>query len=190
MLGPVTLQKTAPTTGTLIVESEPEGALIVLANRVLGTTPKSFPRKPGNYSITLKKDGYQDYTGSVTVAQDKKVTFKGTLAEIPKPVPVVEAPKPKPPEVTRGQLVTLGPDVVPPKPIKKVYAKYPDAAKSRKLEGTVRLSVLVDETGRVLDIKVAKSSSHPMLDEAVVKAYREWQFSPATKKNVPVKVWI
>ena len=190
-LGPITLQKSAAITGTLIVESEPAGAFIVLANRVLGVTPKSFTRKPGNYSITLKKDGYQDYTGSITVAQDKKVRFKGNLAEIPKPVPVVEAPKkPKPPEVTRGQLVTLGPDVVPPKPIKKIYAKYPDAAKARKLEGTVRLSVLVDETGRVLDIKIAKSSSHPMLDEAVVKAYREWQFSPATKQNIPVKVWI
>ncbi|MCI0416316.1 TonB family protein [bacterium] len=187
---PMTLQKTAAASGTLIVESEPAGAFIVLANRVLGVTPKSFTRKPGNYSITLKKDGYQDYTGSITVAQDKKVTFKGTLAEIPKPVPVVEVPKPKPPEVTRGQLVTLGPDVVPPKPTKKVYAKYPDAAKARKLEGTVRLNVLIDETGRVLDIKVGKSSGHTMLDEAVVKAYREWQFAPATKQNVPVKVWI
>jgi hypothetical protein len=51
---------------------------------------------PGNYEITLKKEGYLDYTGSARIAQDKKVTFRGTLAEIPKPVPVVEAPKPKP----------------------------------------------------------------------------------------------
>jgi periplasmic protein TonB len=102
----------------------------------------------------------------------------------------VQAPaKPKLPEVTRGQLVTLGPDVIPPKPLKKVYAKYPEAAKVKKLEGTVRLNLLVDETGRVLDIKITKSA-HPMLDEAVTKAYQQWQFAPATKQNVPVKVWI
>jgi TonB family protein len=186
---PLTMTKTAAVNGTLIIESEPTGAFIVVANRVLGVTPKTVYKKPGNYDITLKKDGYQDFSGSVKVAQDKKVTFKGTLAEIPKPVPVVEAPKPKLPEVTRGQLVTLGSDVIPPKPINKVYAKYPEAAKVKKLQGTVRLNVLVDETGRVLDIKVTKSA-HPMLDDAVVKAYQQWTFHPATKQNVPVKVWI
>ena len=184
-----TLAKAA-VNGTLIVDSEPTGAFIVIANRVMGVTPKTISRKPGNYEITLKKEGYLDYTGTAIVAQDKRVTFKGTLSEVPKPpAPVVEAPKPKPPEVTRGQLVTLGPDVVPPKPLKKVYAKYPDAARVKKLEGTVRMNVLVDETGRVLDVRVTKSA-HPMLDEAVVKAYQQWTFQPATKQGVPVKVWI
>jgi TonB family protein len=186
---PITLQKAAPRNGTLIVESEPDGAFIVIDNRVLGVTPKTLSRKPGNYNITLKKDGYIDYSAPVTVASERKTTFRGTLAEIPKPVPVPEPPKPKLPEVTRGQLVTLGPDVVPPKPIKKVYAKYPDAAKVKRLEGTVRLNVLVDETGRVIDMKVMKSA-HPMLDEAVTTAYRQWQFEPAKKQGVPVKVWI
>jgi TonB family protein len=175
--------------GTLIIDSEPSGAFIVIGNRVLGITPKTLYRRPGNYSIVLKKDGYIDYSGTAMVTKDKRVTFKGTLAEIPKPVPIVEAPKPKPPEVIRGQLVTLGPDVIPPKPVNKVYAKYPEAARVKKLEGTVRLNVLVDETGRVLDIKVMKSA-HPMLDEAVVKAYQQWTFKPATKKGVPVKVWV
>ena len=183
------LSKVAAAMGTLIIESEPSGAFIVIANRVMGVTPKSFPRKPGTYDITLKKDGYLDYSGNVKVAQDKKITFSGTLQEIPKPAPPVEQPKPKPPEVTRGQLVTLGPDVIPPKPVHKVYAKYPESAKAKKLEGTVRLNVLVDETGRVLDVKVTKSA-HPMLDDAVMAAYRQWTFAPATKQGVPVKVWI
>ncbi len=184
-----TMAKAAAVNGTLVIDSDPPGAFIVIANRVLGVTPKTVYRKPGNYNILLKKDGYQDYSGTAVVALEKRVTFKGVLAEIPKPVPVVEAPKPKPPEVTRGQLVTLGPDVIAPKPINKVYAKYPEAAKVRKLQGTVRLNVLIDETGRVLDIKVVKSA-HPMLDDAVVKAYQQWTFQPATKQGVPVKVWI
>jgi len=186
---PITLDKVAVVTGTLTVTSQPDGALIVIANKVLGTTPKTLTRKPGSYQITLKKDGYQDYTGTVQIVQDKKATFQGTLAEIPKPAPVVETPKPKEPEVTRGQLVTLGPDVIPPKPKNKVYAKYPDTAKNKKLEGTVRVNLLVDETGKVIDIKVMKSA-HPILDDAVVKAYQQWTFEPATKQGVPVKVWI
>jgi TonB family protein len=187
---PLTMEKVAILTGTINVESQPDGAFIVIANRVMGVTPKMFSRKPGKYDITLKKDGFQDYTGSVTVLQDKKVTFHGNLAEIPKPVPVVvQPPAPKAPEVTKGQLVTLGPDVIPPKPVKKVYAKYPDTAKAKKLEGTVRLNVLVDETGHVIDIKITKSA-HPLLDDAVTKAYQQWTFQPATKQGIPVKVWI
>ncbi len=186
---PVTLEKTAAISGTVVVQSEPPGAFIVIGNRVLGVTPKNLSRKPGNYTITLKKEGYVDYVGTVTVKQDQQVNFTGALQEVARPVPVVETPKPKEPEVTRGQLVTLGADVIPPKPIKKVYAKYPETAKAKRLEGTVRLNVLVDETGRVIDIKVTKSA-HPLLDEAVVKAYEQWEFEAATKQGVQVKVWI
>ena len=68
------------------------------------------------------------------------------MVEIYKPPP---PPEPKPvapvePKVTPGMLVQLGqPGVVPPKSIKKVPAKYPEAAKQRRLEGVVGLSILI-----------------------------------------------
>ena len=187
---PITLEKAIAPVGTLVVESEPPGAFIVIGNRVLGVTPKSLPNtRVGKYNVTLKKDGYEDYTGSIRVAQDKTITLTGTLKEIPKPVVVQEPPKPVEPEVRVGQLVQSGPDVVPPKPLQKIYPSFPEAAKFKKLEGTVKISVLVDENGQVIDMKILKSA-HPILDETVLKAYKQWTFQPATKKGVRVKMWV
>ncbi len=187
---PVTLEKTAPLVGTLVVESDPPNAFIVIGNRVLGVTPKKLPNtKAGKYNITLKKDGYQDFTGTVRVVQDKSITFTGQLVEIQKPTPVVEQPVVKKSEVVPGTLVTLGPDVTPPKSIKKTYGKYPPSARERHVQGTVQMSILVSETGKVLDVKLVKSA-HPILDEVSLAAVRDWIFEPATKEGVPVRVWI
>src|SRR5262249_13307394 len=112
------------------------------------------------------------------------------LEEIPKVVvKAPEPPKPVEPQVKPGDLVTLGPDVVPPKATKKTFARYPEAARKLRLEGVVGLSILVSETGKVLDVKVTKSTNS-ILDQAAVDAVKGWEYQPATKKGVPVKVWV
>lgn len=187
----VKLEKAVAQMGTLVVESEPSGAFIIINNRAVGTTPKTLAnQKPGKVSVTLKKDGYRDFSETIKISAGKSASLKGTLEEIPKPV--VEPPKPvKPvePEVKPGELVALTADVTPPKALKKAFAKYPDAARRQRLEGVVGLSLLVSETGQVIDVKVTKSAN-PILDEAAVAAVKQWQYQPATKKGVVVKVWI
>lgn len=190
---PFTLQKTAAVTGTLVIDSTPPGATIVIGKRALGVTPKKLPNtKVGKYNIILKLQGYEDYNGSVKVTENQTSTLTAQLQEIPKPKPpepVVVPEAPKEPEVKPGQLVTLGsPGVIPPKAIKKTSAKYPDSARSRKLEGVVSMSLLVSETGQVTEVKVVQSAN-PILDDAAVTAVKQWLFQPATKNGVPVKVW-
>jgi len=77
---------------------------------------------------------------------------------------------------------------MPAKAIKKTYARYPQAAREKKIGGTVSLNVLVSETGNVLDVKITKAA-HPLLDEAAMRAVKDWVFEPATKNGVPVKIW-
>lgn len=185
-----TMEKAGPLSGTLMVESTPPNAFIVISNRVIGVTPKTLQNwKVGKYNITLKKDGYQDYSGSVRVNQDKTAVLRAQLAEIPKPPPPVEETKKQEPPVEPGMLVTLGPGVTPPKTVKRTFAKYPEAAKARKIEGTVSLSVLVSENGQVLDVRVLQSPSK-ILEESAVNNVKTWVYQPATKEGVPVKVWI
>lgn len=187
---PVTLTKAQPQTGSVVVDSNPSGAFIVIQNRVLGTTPKTLSsQKPGTLDITLKKDGYQDFNGSVKITAGKKATFSGSLEEVKKVVEKpVEQPKPVEPEIKPGQLMALDAVDVPPKATKRVPAKYPDMARKLKLQGSVGLNVLISETGQVLDTKVV-TSAHPILDQAAVEAIKQWSFSPASKKGVKVKVW-
>jgi serine/threonine-protein kinase len=191
-IGPITLEKSVATTGTLFVDSNPAGAYIFIQNKALGVTPKTLSnQKPGDVEVTLRKDGYRDFSGTAKITAGKKATLTATLQEIPKVVETPpEPPKPVAPQVTPGALVNLSdPDVVRPKTVKRVPAKYPEIAKKQKVEGAVMMNVLITETGKIGDVKVVSSAS-PLLDQAAIDAVRQWVFEPATKKGVKVKVWL
>jgi protein TonB len=49
---------------------------------------------------------------------------------------------------------------------------YPLAARRQGLGGTVELDVWLEVTGRVRDVRIVRSSSHALLDEAAVEAIR------------------
>jgi TonB family protein len=186
---PAVLAPAAPQIGTLTIESDPPEAFIAIGSRVIGQTPKTLDKQNvGKFTVTLKKDGYLDYSETVRVKEGQTTTISAKLAEIPKPV-VVEEKKVEVPEVKPGMLVALGPGVTPPKSVKKSSVEYPDTARKQKLEGTVQLNMLISETGEVIDVRVLKSA-HPILDEAAVKTVKQWVYEPAKKQNVPVRVWL
>lgn len=55
---------------------------------------------------------------------------------------------------------------------------YPPEAVARGLEGEVRLLLVLDPSGRVLQAQVASSSGHALLDQAAVKAAYAMQRLP------------
>jgi TonB family protein len=68
---------------------------------------------------------------------------------------------------------------------KKVAPKYPEAARSAGVEGTVVLDVLIDEKGQVTDIQVLRGL--PLgVSEAAVNAVSRWQYRPARGRTGPV----
>ncbi len=70
-----------------------------------------------------------------------------------------------------------------------VEPEYPEFAKKAEIEGQVLLKFLVNEEGRVTDIKVVKSLNE-LLDAAAIKAVSKWRYSPARQRDKPVKVWV
>lgn len=64
--------------------------------------------------------------------------------------------------------------------------EYPAAAKAVKAEGTVAVSVVIDEGGNVVESEPI--SGHPLLRSAAAKAAREAKFSPTILSGSPVKV--
>jgi TonB family protein len=70
----------------------------------------------------------------------------------------------------------------------RVEPQYTETARRVRLEGTVIVQAVIDEEGRVIDVKVLKSL--PMgLDKAAVDAVSRWRFQPATLRGRPVKVY-
>ena len=76
-----------------------------------------------------------------------------------------------------------------PTVIGEVRIPYPEDARSRGIEGTVVLSVLVDETGRVRAVKII-SGPGGGLDQAASKAVERVRFRPALRKGQPVAAQI
>jgi periplasmic protein TonB len=56
-------------------------------------------------------------------------------------------------------------------------------------QGEVRLDVHVGADGRVLDVRLSRSSGSPVLDRSAMDAVRSWRFEPATEDGKSVAEW-
>lgn len=68
--------------------------------------------------------------------------------------------------------------------------QYPKEAQAAGIQGVVIAEVVVSDVGVVTDARVVRSI--PMLDEAALKAVRQWRFEPSIVdgKAVPVKMTV
>jgi TonB family protein len=83
---------------------------------------------------------------------------------------------------------TVGGGVPAPEQTAGGTAPLPADAKAAGVAGSVVCEIVVDETGRVTDVKVVRSI--PMLDAAAAAAVRTWRFNPAVVNGraVPVRM--
>ncbi len=66
---------------------------------------------------------------------------------------------------------------------------YPENARAKGWEGTVKLQILVNTDGRVEDVRIVAGSGYAELDQTAQRAVRSWRFSPALKNGSPVAAW-
>ncbi len=74
--------------------------------------------------------------------------------------------------------------------VQSVERHYPELLRRAGIEGTVQIYVYIDDDGEVLNAQVKESSGDPRLDEAAVRAAREFEFTPALDGGEPTAVWI
>jgi TonB family protein len=103
------------------------------------------------------------------------------------PEPPAATPTPTPPPVREGDLVELTPDVTPPKRTRGPSVNLPEAARRKRLTGTVGVRMIVTEKGEPVDFEVVESAGD-VLDQAVLRAVRQFRFEPAVKDGIKVRV--
>lgn len=104
----------------------------------------------------------------------------------PQPAP---EPEPAEPQVKRGELVSPGPGVLSPHVVRRGTPQFPPLAARLNKEATVDVRVLVDENGKVIEAEIDGRDPRFGFGESALEAARASTFEPATKFDVPVKMW-
>ncbi len=102
----------------------------------------------------------------------------------PTPAPSAAAPvEASDPGITRPVCAKCPPPQLP------LIAQDPRYwSKLRESGGVVELQLLVDESGRVADVKRLKGDR--ALANAAINAVRTWRYTPAVKQGVNVRIWL
>jgi protein TonB len=79
----------------------------------------------------------------------------------------------------------VSPELTPPVVIRKVEPEYSAEARSKRIEGVVKLSAVINAEGAAVKIKVT-APLDPGLDQRAVEAVQQWRFRPAKKDGTPV----
>jgi len=98
-----TLAPPTTATGVLDLKSDPPGASVLLnGSRYLGATPVAPELPPGDYQVTLRKEGTRDQTFSVRVQSGKTTSLSKSLVVVTASAPPTTA------EVTTPAAARLG----------------------------------------------------------------------------------
>jgi TonB family protein len=89
--------------------------------------------------------------------------------------------------IANDMATRVGPGVTPPRAVRTVAVLDPRGARSRIRQGTVVLDVVLQEDGTPRIVRILQSLDAD-LDDAAVRAFEQWRFSPATESGRPVKV--
>jgi TonB family protein len=76
--------------------------------------------------------------------------------------------------------------IVPAKLVKKVQPEYPAEAREKRIEGTVKLQVIVGKDGSVTFQNVVEGD--PLLSPAAIEAVRQWRYEPWQLNGQPVEM--
>jgi TonB family protein len=186
----LTLQRVAPTTGTVDVLSTPFGAAVKIDGTVAGVTPVTGQRlKPGEHKVELTREGYEAYATTVAIEAGKRAKVDAQLVSIPKPTPTPTPPPADTFDPDKTYQNTASDVDTPAKRISGLSPTYPDRAPRLKSGESVSVAVdfVVTENGDVTDVRVIESAGK-IIDDAVVQAIQKSKWSPAVKKGVKVKV--
>jgi TonB family protein len=136
-------------------------------------------------------------------AEKAKAAEATAKPAVPTPRPAVPTPTPKPaagsaqtkpepaaPKVRRGDLVEMGPGVIPPRQDRAPNPSYPAMARRfNKSNATVLVRALIDENGEVITVELASEPQKFGFDQEAMSAVKKSTYKPATKDGVPVKFW-
>jgi protein TonB len=174
---------------------KPEPAPVIVEE----VSPKPVPSKP---AVVVAEKAKTERPKPVTVKpaaapketrETEKVAALPERAAVSAPAPSVQArriPHPWEEGPQPSDLLKPGPGVEEPVPLDFPRYSYPSAARGTGLRADVKLAVLVDERGRVIDARVREGAPPDLgFVETAMAAAKRISFQPASRYDIPGKMW-
>jgi TonB family protein len=92
-------------------------------------------------------------------------------------------------EISNHAVPRIGRGTTPPRPISAPDPPFSEEARRAKYHGTALLSLFVEKTGQVRNVRIVRPLGMG-LDQKAVEAVSAWQFNPATKDGEPIDMHI
>ena len=140
----------------------------------------------------------EEHTTPSAAALDARLTATrqespapATQTTAPAPAPVQEKPAPVPvvPQVRDGDVIDYNDLDSAVNPLSAMRPAYPPLAMRNRVQTTIILTALIDESGNVVDVRVLKGDDRFGFNDAAVRAVRTTRFSQPTKNGHRVKTW-
>ncbi|PYS68343.1 MAG: hypothetical protein DMF69_20485 [Acidobacteria bacterium] len=153
----------------------------VVPERISATPSKNLPLPEGGIVHIGGPDrtvvGTPGGPGAISGGRQISTSPRVVIDDEPPPVP---ESKPVVPAIVRRSVILNSEAIYLPKP------SYPALARNIRLQGTVAVQVLIDESGKVISAKAV--SGHPMLVAEAQRAASQARFSPTKINGQPVKI--
>jgi TonB family protein len=173
--------KNAPVQTASLVppSSSPSAPVPSSASQTKATQPATEERAPSAAALDERR-----------LAQSRPEPAQSAAAT---PQPVTPQPQsaaaPQTVQVREGDVVDLAQLDGAPKLLTPMRVQYPPMAMRQKVETTVIVTALINESGNVVDVKVLKGDERFGFNEAAIRAVRAARFSTPTKSGTHVKTW-
>ncbi len=95
-------------------------------------------------------------------------------------------------KVIEGQLIPLMEAEEKPVQVKRKDPVFPYHLRNKyagNKDITIRAILLIDEKGAVANVRILSKPPEDITN-VIIKTMKKWQYKPATKKNIKVKVWL
>ena len=134
--------------------------------------------------LQKEMDRVQRQIGPVRVPPKKDIS---RTIEAPPPSPAASAAQPpEAPHSAAPNRIRVAGNVMAGNLIFQPTPEYPPLAKMARIQGVVRMEIVIDKDGGVQEVKLI--SGHPLLVKAAIEAVSRWRYQPTLLEGQPVEV--
>jgi len=171
---------TAPTVSNSAVKSTPPATSNASSQPSAST---SATEKPSASPVATQTPARVEPSAVAAKPPEPAEVVKGTVTVSASPFPSIRVP----PEM-KSQISKQGASLQMGQLLSRVEPVYPEDAERQRIEGVVKLHMIIDRDGNIQDVD--KMTGPPLLVAAAANAVRQWRYKPTSLGGQPVEAGV